>query len=47
MARAAKGAIRRTSYQVLSDAEFQASKAGLIGFIKVRGNTKLHLTDLM
>jgi predicted PolB exonuclease-like 3'-5' exonuclease len=31
----------------LSDAEFQASEANLIDFIKVRGNTKPHLTDVM
>ena len=31
----------------LSDAEFQASEACLLDFIKARGNTKPHLTDLM
>ena len=31
----------------LSDAEFQASEAGLVDFIRVRGNTKPHLADLM
>jgi predicted PolB exonuclease-like 3'-5' exonuclease len=31
----------------LSDAEFQMSEASLIDFIKARGNTKPHLTDLM
>jgi predicted PolB exonuclease-like 3'-5' exonuclease len=31
----------------LSEAEFQASEAGLGDFIKARGNTKPHLTDLM
>jgi predicted PolB exonuclease-like 3'-5' exonuclease len=31
----------------LSDAEFQASEANLIEFVKARGNTKPHLTDLM
>ena len=31
----------------LSDAEFQASEACLSDFIKARGNTKPHLTDLM
>jgi len=31
----------------LSDAEFQATEANLIDFIKARENTKSHLTDLM
>jgi len=31
----------------LSDAAFQASEASLVDFIKARGNTKPHLTDLM
>jgi 3'-5' exonuclease len=31
----------------LSDAEFQASEANLIEFVKARGNTKPHLIDLM
>jgi hypothetical protein len=31
----------------LSEAQFQASDAGLGDFIKARGNTKPHLTDLM
>jgi 3'-5' exonuclease len=31
----------------LSDAEFQASEASLVDFIKARGNTKPHLTDLL
>ena len=31
----------------LSDAEFQASEAYLVDFVKARGNTKPHLTDLM
>jgi hypothetical protein len=31
----------------LSDAEFQASEAALVDFIKVRSNAKPHLTDLM
>jgi predicted PolB exonuclease-like 3'-5' exonuclease len=31
----------------LSGAEFQASEANLVDFIKARGNTKPHLTDLM
>ena len=30
----------------LSHAEFEASDAGLIEFIKARGNTKPHLVDL-
>ena len=31
----------------LSHAEFQASEANLVEFVKVRGNTKPHLTGLM
>jgi hypothetical protein len=31
----------------LSDAAFQASEASLVEFVKVRGNTKSHLADLM
>jgi hypothetical protein len=31
----------------LSVAEFEASEAGLVDFIKARGNTKPHLADLM
>ena len=31
----------------LSDTEFQASETSLVEFIKVRGNTKPHLTELM
>jgi len=31
----------------LSDAEFQASEANLVEFIKTRGNTKPHVADLM
>jgi predicted PolB exonuclease-like 3'-5' exonuclease len=31
----------------LSDAEFQASEACLIDFVKARGNTKPHLAELM
>jgi 3'-5' exonuclease len=31
----------------LSDGEFQASEASLIDFVKVRGNTKPHLTGLI
>ena len=31
----------------LSDAEFQASEANLVEFVKARGNTKPHLTELM
>ena len=31
----------------LSEAQFQASEAGLVNFIKARGNTKPHLADLM
>jgi predicted PolB exonuclease-like 3'-5' exonuclease len=31
----------------LSTAEFQASEAGLVDFIKARGSTKPHLSDLM
>jgi hypothetical protein len=31
----------------LSDAKFQASEAYLVDFVKARGNTKPHLTDLM
>jgi predicted PolB exonuclease-like 3'-5' exonuclease len=31
----------------LLDAEFQASEAALLDFIKVRGNTRPHLADLM
>jgi predicted PolB exonuclease-like 3'-5' exonuclease len=32
---------------LLSEAQFQASEAGLVDFIKARGNTKPHLADLM
>jgi predicted PolB exonuclease-like 3'-5' exonuclease len=31
----------------LSDAEFQGSEANLVEFVKARGNTKPHLTDLV
>ena len=31
----------------LSQADFEASEAGLTDFIKARGNTKPHLADLM
>jgi predicted PolB exonuclease-like 3'-5' exonuclease len=31
----------------LSASEFAASEAGLVDFIKARGNTKPHLADLM
>jgi predicted PolB exonuclease-like 3'-5' exonuclease len=31
----------------LSDAEFQASEANLIDFVKARGSTKPHLTELV
>ena len=31
----------------LSEADFQASEANLVDFIKARGNTKPHLADLM
>ena len=31
----------------LSEAQFQASEADLVDFIKARGNTKPHLADLM
>jgi predicted PolB exonuclease-like 3'-5' exonuclease len=31
----------------LTDAEFQASETNLVEFIKARGNTKPHLTDLV
>jgi hypothetical protein len=31
----------------LSDAEFQASEACLVDFIKARGSTKPHLSDMM
>jgi hypothetical protein len=31
----------------LSDAEFQASEANLVEFVKARGNTKPHLTELV
>ena len=31
----------------LSEAQFQVSEAGLVDFIKARGNTKPHPTDLM
>jgi 3'-5' exonuclease len=31
----------------LSDAEFQASEAHLVQFVRARGNTKPHLTSLM
>ena len=31
----------------LSDADHQASEAKLMEFVKARGNTKPHLTDLM
>jgi 3'-5' exonuclease len=31
----------------LSDADFQASEPGLADFIKARGNTRPHLTDLI
>jgi 3'-5' exonuclease len=31
----------------LSALEFEASEAGLVNFIKARGNTKPHLADLM
>jgi 3'-5' exonuclease len=31
----------------LSDADFQASEANLIEFVKARGNTKPHLANLM
>jgi predicted PolB exonuclease-like 3'-5' exonuclease len=31
----------------LSETQFQASEAGLVDFIKARGNTKPHLADLM
>jgi predicted PolB exonuclease-like 3'-5' exonuclease len=31
----------------LSDADFQASEANLVEFVKARGNTKPHLTNLM
>ena len=31
----------------LSDAEFQGSEANLVEFVKVRSNTKPHLTNLM
>jgi 3'-5' exonuclease len=31
----------------LSVAEFEASEAGLADFIKARGNTKSHLSDLV
>jgi len=30
----------------LSDAEFQASEANLVEFVKARGNTKPHLAEL-
>jgi len=31
----------------LSDAEFQASEANLVEFVRVRSNTKPHLAGLM
>jgi hypothetical protein len=31
----------------LSDAEFQASEVNLIEFVRARGNTNSHLTELM
>jgi hypothetical protein len=31
----------------LSEADFQASEAGLIEYIKAHGNTKPHLADLV
>jgi 3'-5' exonuclease len=31
----------------LSDAEFQCSEANLLEFVRVRGNTKPHLTELL
>ena len=31
----------------LSTAEFQGSEANLVEFVKARGNTKPHLTNLM
>jgi len=31
----------------LSDAEFQASEANLVEFVKARGNTKPHLAELL
>jgi predicted PolB exonuclease-like 3'-5' exonuclease len=31
----------------LSEVQFEASEAGLVDFIKARGNTKPHLADLM
>jgi hypothetical protein len=30
-----------------SDAEFQGGEPNLVEFVKARGNTKPHLTDLM
>jgi 3'-5' exonuclease len=31
----------------LSDGDFQGSEANLVEFVKARGNTKPHLSDLM